>query len=358
MQTIDVNLKNNSHTIFIGQNISSDLSSIINSDKYDDIFLLTQQSIKDKYSHHALLNSGFKEVIIEDSENAKNLKNIDQIIVHLLEKNCSRNSLIIGFGGGVTTDITGFIASIFMRGIDHVLIPTTLLAMVDASIGGKTGVNSNKGKNLIGTFKQPNAIIIDPVFLKTLNKGHIINGFAEIIKYGLVFDKNIYKWIKENFNNLIDLQDLSELEKIIYNSCTYKKNIIVEDEFDNNKRMLLNFGHTIGHALESYYQYKNIDHGSAVYYGMISASYISWKLDYLSEVEYRDIYSFINTIPKAKLDNINVDELKNQLIYDKKRMGNKNNFILLNNIGNAIIKNNIPESIIDESLKLLINLKS
>ena len=226
MKTIDVNLKNSSHTIFIGQNISNDLSGIIDTDKYDDIFLLIQKSIADLYSNHTLLNSGVKKIIIGEFEDAKNLKNIDRIIDDLLEKKCSRNSLIIGCGGGVTTDITGFIASIFMRGIHHILIPTTLLGMVDASIGGKTGVNSNKGKNLIGTFKQPNAIIIDPVFLKTLNKGHIINGFAEIIKYGLVFDKKIYKWIKENFNNLIDLQDLSGLEKIIYNSCIYKKWII------------------------------------------------------------------------------------------------------------------------------------
>jgi 3-dehydroquinate synthase len=134
-----------------------------------------------------------------------------------------------------------------------------------------------------------------------------------------------------------------------------KKNIIVKDEFDYNDRMLLNFGHTIGHALESYYQYKNIMHGEAVYYGMMSASYISWKLDCLSKDDYNNIYNFINTIPKKKLINANTETLKNHLMFDKKRKGNKNNFILLNDIGSAMIKNNISESIIDQSLKLLIN---
>ena len=135
----------------------------------------------------------------------------------------------------------------------------------------------------------------------------------------------------------------------------YKKNIIVQDEFDQGQRMLLNFGHTIGHALESYYQYKNIMHGDAVYHGMVAASYISCKLGYLSRNDYNVIYEFINSIPKKTLDNIDIEIFKNYLLYDKKRTGNKSNFILLNNIGSAIIRNDIPELIINESLKLLIN---
>jgi len=355
MKIININLKNNAHSIYMGQNISNDLSSIIKTDKYDKIFILTQQSILDIYINHPLFDLGFKNIIIDESESAKKLKNIDLIINQLIEKKCTRNSLIIGFGGGVTTDITGFIASVYMRGIDHILVPTTLLGMVDAAIGGKTGVNTNSGKNLIGTFKQPIAIIVDIIFLHSLNKKHIINGFAEVVKYGLIFDRNMFTNVRDNFNELVKLNNSQELEKTIYQCCILKKNIIVKDEFDYNDRMLLNFGHTIGHALESYYQYKNMMHGEAIYYGMISASYISWKLDFLSKDDYNNIYNFINTIPKTKLINANTETLKNHLMFDKKRKGNKNNFILLNDIGSAMIKNNVSESIIDQSLKLLIN---
>ena len=355
MKTIDVNLINNFHTIYIGQNISDNFSNIVKTDNYDKIFILTQQSILDIYKNHSLFNSDFKNIIIAESEDAKKMKNIDLIINELVEKNCTRNSLIIGFGGGVITDIAGFVASIYMRGINHILIPTTLLGMVDAAIGGKTGVNTTNGKNLIGTFKQPSAIIIDILFLHSLDQKHIISGFAEVIKYGLIFDNNMFQNIKQNFKELVSLNNLQELEKNIYQCCMLKKNVIVKDEFDDNKRMLLNFGHTVGHALESYFQYQNITHGEAVYYGMISESYISWKLDLLSENNYNDIYNFLNTIPKTKLNNINIDKLKKHLLYDKKRIGNKNNFIILNNIGTAIIKKNIPESIIYKSLKLLIN---
>ena len=355
MKTIDVNLKNNTHTIYIGTGISNNLSSLINTDCYDQIFILTQQSILDLYKKHSLFNSEFNNIIVGEFEDAKNLKNIDLILNALTEKKCTRHSLIIGCGGGVTTDIAGFVASIYMRGINHIFIPTTLLGMVDAAIGGKTGVNTNSGKNLIGTFKQPSAIIIDPTFLHSLNKKNMINGFAEVIKYGLVFDRHMFQNIKENFDILIDLNNIDELEKNIFQCCMHKKNIIVQDEFDQGQRMLLNFGHTIGHALESYYQYKNIMHGDAVYYGMVAASYISCKLGYLSRNDYNVIYEFINSIPKKTLDNIDIEILKNYFSYDKKRKGNESNFILLNNIGSAIIKNDIPESMINESLKLLIN---
>ena len=196
MKTIDVNLKNNAHTIYMGINISNDLSKLINSNHYDVIFILTQQSILDLYNKHILFNSGFKNIIVGEIEGEKNFKNVDLILNELTKKKCTRNSLIIGCGGGVTTDIAGFVASIYMRGINHVFIPTTLLGMVDAAIGGKTGVNNNSGKNLIGTIKQPSAIIIDPTFLYSLDKKHIINGFAEIIKYGLILDNNMFQNIK------------------------------------------------------------------------------------------------------------------------------------------------------------------
>ena len=354
MRTIDVNLKNNFHTIFIDCNISSKLNDIVDINTYDNVFILTQQSIFNLYSNHILFNLDFRKIFIKEFEDAKTLLNVNHIIEELLEKKCSRNSLIIGFGGGVITDIAGFIASIFMRGINHILIPTTLLGMVDASIGGKTGVNHQKSKNLIGTFKQPKSIIIDPNFLHTLSKRHIINGFAEIIKYGLLFDPNLYQMIKENFNHLINMKDFEVFKDIIYCCCTHKKNIIVDDEFDKNKRMILNFGHSIGHALENYYNYKQINHGDAVYYGMLSAIFISSKLNYLNNNDFESIKEFLKTIPKFEINNLDKKRLFSCLMNDKKISNQKNLFILINKIGDAIIKKDIPQKIILESMDFMI----
>ena len=178
-------INNQLNSIYIGLGITTNLGfAIFDNKKYDKIFVLTHDVIKKKYNNHKIFNNNYEIIKIKENENSKNINTIQEIIDKLLAKKCSRKSLIIGFGGGVITDIAGFVASIFMRGINHILIPTTLLGMVDASIGGKTGINTSKGKNIIGTFKQPKAIYVDLFFLNTLNKKQIINGFAEIIKYG------------------------------------------------------------------------------------------------------------------------------------------------------------------------------
>ena len=226
--------------------------------------------------------------------------------------------------------------------------------MVDASIGGKTAINTKQGKNLIGTFKHPYAIYIDSFFLLTLDLRQLINGFAEIIKYGLICDKDFFNYVKNNFEKLINLEDIETIDKVIEQCCRHKKTFILDDEYDYNERMKLNFGHTIGHAIETYFNYKNILHGEAVYYGMLASNYISYHLKYISKVEFMEITKFIKSIPKFQLENIDFEKLYYYIQFDKKQIGNKKNFILLNEIGDAIIEKNVSPSIIKESLQFIL----
>ena len=351
MLNIHVPLDLDSYTVFINQNITNKINNhYLNG--YDKVFVLAHRSVA-KYVDQTFTHSDVQIIFLDESEDIKNILYVEKIIKKLSDYKCTRKSLIIGFGGGVITDFTGFIASIYMRGIDHIFIPTTLLSMTDASIGGKTGINIEKAKNLLGTFKQPKAVFINPEFLYSLNKKHIINGFAEIVKYGLIFDKDFFYKILNNFNDLIDLSNIDEIKNIIKKCCEHKRDIVVADQFEKNKRMLLNFGHTIGHAIEAFYEYEKILHGEAVYYGMLSASYISCKLNLLDEKEFHDIANFIESIKKFPLKKIDSNSLISYLDYDKKRIGNKNNFILLNNIGNGIIKDNIDKELIKESINFI-----
>ena len=357
MYKLKTNLKFSSCSIFFKKNTKDSICNHLEKIKYDKAFIITNNLIYKLHSNHEIFNQGYELIVLNDNQKNKNLKKTEETINQLVSKGCNRGSLIIGVGGGSITDLTGFIASIFMRGIQHIFLPTTLLGMVDASIGGKTGVNTLSGKNLIGTFKQPNPVFIDLSFLNTLTKEQVIDGFSEIIKYGLICDFDLYNKIKNNFTNLVNFKNKNLIYDIILKSIKHKINIVTKDELDYNQRMILNFGHTIGHGLENYYNYQNITHGDAVYYGMISASFISFKLKYLTNNDFEDITDFIYKIPKFKIHNVDIDKLYNCLTYDKKNINNINHFIILNKIGHAIIKNNIPKDIIFESMNFIINRK-
>ena len=354
MHQLNIILKNNEYPLFIKQGLMDSVDRMLQKNKnYSNIFILSQQSVINNIKCSFI--SKYPIIIVEENEASKSVYTVERAVNQLLKLGCNRDSLLIGLGGGTITDVTGFIASVFMRGIDHVFIPTTLLGMIDSSIGGKTGINSNYGRNVIGTFKQPEAIYIDPLFLKTLSKNNIISGFAEIIKYGLIADKNLYKIISSNFRSLIDLQDLNQIESIIYKCCEHKIDYVVQDEFDQGKRMVLNFGHTIGHALESFFNYQKISHGEAVYYGMIAAIFISKKHGFLKEDIFNQVYDFLFDIPKISLKDVNSDKVFDYLQYDKKKINNKNHFILLNDIGKASIVDNVISQDMKDAINFIVN---
>ena len=319
---------------------------IINQKKFKNIFVICDSIIQKKHSKHDIFKSNFHIINIDSPEISKNFKTVSDIIKQLSKNNATRDTLLIGLGGGAITDIVGFVASIYMRGIEHIFIPTTLLSMVDASIGGKTGINFQNIKNLVGTFKNPNAIYIDIDFLNSLKKDIIIDGFSEIIKYGLIFDKFFFNDIIKNFNYLINLKDKKKIEKIIMQSHQFKMQAVLEDQFDQNQRMVLNFGHTIGHALEA--NNKNMSHGQAIYAGMIIESFISYKLNFLSLENFLMIKNFLSPILTFSLNSIDSNKVLKFITFDKKQLNNAMHFVLLEDIGKTKIKKNIDDlAIID-----------
>ena len=320
--------------------------NIINQKKFKNIFVICDSIIQKKHSKHDIFKSNFHIINIDSPEISKNFKTVSDIIKQLSKNNATRDTLLIGLGGGAITDIVGFVASIYMRGIEHIFIPTTLLSMVDASIGGKTGINFQNIKNLVGTFKNPNAIYIDIDFLSTLKKDIIIDGFSEIIKYGLIFDKFFFNDIIKNFNYLINLKDKKKIEKIIMQSHQFKMQAVLEDQFDQNQRMVLNFGHTIGHALEA--NNKNMSHGQAIYAGMIIESFISYKLNLLSLENFLIIKNFLSPILTFSLNSIDSNKVLKFITFDKKQLNNAMHFVLLEDIGKTKIKKDIDDlAIID-----------
>ena len=340
--------KTDSKILFLNEN------NLLNHvDNFEHVFVITHTRIERLITNSILFNFKYKSIIIDEGENTKDLKTIDKIINDLTISGCNRNSLIIGLGGGVISDIAGFVASIYMRGIVHILIPTTLLGMVDAAIGGKTGINFLSRKNLIGTFKQPENIYIYLFFLNSLDKKEILNGFSEIIKYSLIYDKDLFFDLVNNFDDLISLKNINQLKDIIIKCYSFKENIVAQDQFDKGQRMILNFGHTIGHAIESYYKDENISHGDAVYYGMIAESYISCKMGFLSKDEYKKIFKFLYSIPKQKINSLNINKILEYIKMDKKQSVYNNRFILLNGIGYGMIKEDIDVEIIKEALNII-----
>ena len=264
----------------------------------------------------------------------------------------SRSDCLIAFGGGVVGDITGFAAACFQRGINFIQIPTTLLAQVDSSVGGKTGVNHRLGKNMIGAFHQPIGVISDVTILDSLPEREFSAGLAEVIKYGLIRDKGFFKWLESNIDKLL-MKSSSELAYAIEKSCTNKAAVVSEDEKESGIRAILNLGHTFGHAIETGLNYQTWLHGEAVGMGMVMAAYMSAKMGWLSE---SDLERIITLISKAGLPIKLVTECKNfnmreLMSYDKKVSNGNLKLILLKKIGDAVITNDFDEKLLNSTIE-------
>ena len=357
MKTQEIKFKNlnKNYSILIGNNILKILPNKIRSlcPKTKKIALIFDKKIPSKYKKSISKNLKKYELFsynFTSNEKAKSLKSVTFLLNKLLSKNFNRSDLIINIGGGITGDLTGFVASIFKRGINFISIPTTLLSQVDAAVGGKTGVNSSYGKNLIGSFSQPKLVISDTSFLKSLKKKEMICGYAEILKHAVINDKNFFKWLKSNTKYILSY----ETKKLIYaikKSCRIKLLFVNKDVDEKNLRMVLNFGHTFAHAIEVKNNYsKNITHGEAVLAGMILAT----KLSVIKKVcnkkvlkDLMEIYMENNlsyTLSKYK----NPKAINNLIPYlknDKKNNDEKINFILLNKIGKTTMPNKYKISI-------------
>lgn len=322
--------------IIMGAKITNDLSSLaLNRQKPRKVFVITDTNVSEIYlddlkSQLKKLNFEFHYYIIPAGEFSKSLKTVENIYEKLSSGLISKNDIIISLGGGVVSDISGFVASTYKRGIKLINIPTSFLAMIDASIGGKNAVNLNSGKNLVGSFYFPDLILIDYNFLNTLPKKELNSGISEAIKCGAIFDEKLFSILeKEKFED--------NIENIIYRSILVKKKLVEEDRFDSGKRMLLNFGHTIGHAVESLCGYKNISHGEAVSVGMNAITKISEKLGLTGAGVSERVKNVCEKYSLPTQNNFPIDKLSEMILQDKKNFGEYINLVILKNIGNSFL---------------------
>ena len=340
MHVETVNLEDNSYPIFIGEGASLSLENFDGYIAGKDIAIVTNEVVAPLYLNEIsdlFSNMNVIEYILPDGEQEKKLKTVHKIIDRLMEAGFGRDSTLIALGGGVVGDITGFTASIFMRGINFIQIPTTLLAQVDASVGGKTAVNHKSGKNLIGSFYQPKCVICDSIFLATLEATEISAGLAEIIKYGLIFDSEFFQWLQKNMQQILS-NDRAAVDYVIQRSCAIKAEIVAQDEKEQSVRALLNFGHTFGHAIEKLTGYGNWTHGDAVAVGMVLAARLSENMSLITPEDVQNIEEILTAanLP-ISLPNIDPAELLAAMQSDKKVKDRNIQLVLLKNIGEAFL---------------------
>jgi 3-dehydroquinate synthase len=286
-------------------------------------------------------------VTIPDGEQYKTLETVEHILNECFEHKLDRKSLLIAFGGGVIGDMTGFTASLYQRGIDFVQIPTTLLSQVDASVGGKTGVNNKYGKNLIGAFYQPKAVYIDPVFLETLPKREFAAGFAEVVKMAVMFDRDYFDFLKT-----ADLTEEFQLKETIKRSVELKAWVVNQDEKEAGIRAVLNYGHTFGHVVENETHYTTYLHGEAVAIGMVMANALAVKLGLMSEAEAQEVKALLETQDLPTDYTIkDVDDFYEHFFLDKKSANNTIKFILPQGIGGHKVVTGLDETLVKDVLR-------
>ena len=354
MKKILYKIKDNSIPVIIGNNILKKIN-YSNYIKNKDVVIITNKTVADLYLSKvkgSLKRFTVDSYIIPDGERFKNLETLNKIHNFLIKKNYDRQLTIIALGGGVIGDLAGFASDTFLSGVNLIHIPTTLLAQVDSSIGGKTGINHKNGKNLICSFKHPNAIIIDTFLLSTLPKRQFISGLAEVIKYGVISNKPFLNWLNKNKDRILSYNS-TDLLKIVSVSVQEKINIVKRDEKENNIRAFLNFGHTLGHAIESTKNYKGILHGEAISIGMVFASAISVEKSTLTISDFNLITETIQNLklPISLPKKLSMNRIINHLNFDKKKKEGKNNFVLLKSIGKCYITDRLTSSFIQKMIQ-------
>jgi 3-dehydroquinate synthase len=353
---LKVNLPFNAYEILIGQNWINALPEYLSSlNKASTSILISDNNVFPLYGEKVLQilhAAGFqvKFAIIEAGEENKNLATLEFLYNKMLDYGLDRNSSVIALGGGIVGDVAGFAAATYMRGISCLQIPTTLLAQVDSSIGGKTGVNLTKGKNLVGAFHQPKLVFIDIDFLKTLPKKEFLTGLAEIIKYGIIWDNDLFTYLETHQEQIL-ANHSPALMHIIKHCCAIKAEIVSNDEKEAGLRALLNLGHTFGHAFETLTNYSQFTHGEAVAIGTVYAARLANHLGYLPSNDKDRILKLISSFGlPTDYGTLNKNAILQQMYKDKKSSGGKLKLILPEAIGKSDIFSNIDETAI---LKIL-----
>ena len=361
LNKLRVKTGNQTYPIFIGNNILNRFKIILKENliNFNQCLVIADKNVPKKLVYKVLNSLPKKKISIHyfnSSEKNKSQKSVDSILSILLSKNFNRNDCVISIGGGITGDVSGFAASIFKRGLKFINIPTTLLSQVDSSIGGKTGINNKYGKNLIGSFYQPNLVISDIIFLKSLPRREIICGYGEILKHAIVANKKFFTFLDVNGSQILNLKS-PMIEKAIFKSCSIKKKIVETDEKEMGVRKILNFGHTFAHAYEAALRYsKKLNHGEAVILGIKTAAKFSFSNNILDIKEFKLIDNHLSklNLPRNINKFFSIKNLNSILSFmkkDKKNNTNKVNLVLLKKIGSPIYKLQFNEKKIKLFLK-------
>ncbi len=360
METVHLNLRketDNSYDILIDESLLKKIPSDLKKNKIGNKYLIiTDSNIKGLFGKKLLAlmkKEGLNADLIsfKAGEQSKNLKVFSSLIEKAHYLKLDRSSVIITLGGGVVGDIAGFIAATYMRGINYIQIPTSLLAMVDSSIGGKVAVDLPTGKNTVGNFHQPKKVYIDISLLKNLPAKELINGLSEIIKHALIMDRDLFDFVEKNLSKIMN-RDTPTLISLIKKNCQIKADIVMKDEKESGLRKLVNYGHTIGHALETLTSYKKYSHGEAIAIGMVVEGLIANKIGLLSKQELTKQNNLIKKagLP-AKMPDIDAKKFTNELKKDKKVVGGKIEFVLLKEIGKAEYGINASNETIQEAIE-------
>jgi 3-dehydroquinate synthase len=343
LKKVEINTASNSYPVYIGVNIIKVLPELIRKHNLPNrVFVIIDRNVEQIYSSsiRKIINGlAIKKYFLDlpASERIKSFKTVNQIFARLYEEKFGRDTVLISIGGGTVGDVAGFIASTYMRGLTLIHIPTTLISAVDSSIGGKTGINFNDAKNLVGTFYQPSFVLIDTNFLKSLPEEELISGFGEVIKYSYLTDGKLYSRLISDNDSLMK-KELSFFNKIVYESVKIKAAVVSEDEFEKSGlRKILNFGHTFAHTFESNSAYK-LSHGKAVIAGIISALFLSYEMGLINQKQL----NYMLELPLKFKSNIhlkNIDEkyVLSLMNYDKKNREGKIKFVLIKDFGEILI---------------------
>ena len=358
MKTLQVNLPGREYQIDIGQNILDiQLPKAVKRNSTAHVVVVTNTTLQELYPNfvfNLLADSGVKisTCVLPDGEKYKNLDTLSMVFDFLMDVCANRKSLLIAFGGGVIGDMAGFAASTFVRGIPFIQVPTTLLSDVDSSVGGKTAVNHPSGKNTIGTFKQPEYVCIELSFLKTLPSRELKAGHMELLKHGLIQDADFFNYTQQHS---LEPLDFDYLEEAIFRSCKIKAKVVEKDETEKGLRANLNFGHTLGHLIETHSGYGKYLHGEAVGAGMLFATFVSWRRNEITLNEWDLISSALTQyMMPLKLLKMDFDTFRNLILHDKKAQKQAVNFILLNKLGKSFILPEMSVEILWEEFNLFV----
>ena len=342
MHTLKVELGERSYPIYVGEELLTNSNLLTRHIDGKQVVIISNETVAPIYLDHVskeLNQLQIDTIILPDGEQHKTLAVVERIFDHLLSTHCARDVTLIALGGGVIGDIVGFAAACYQRGVQFIQIPTTLLAQVDSSVGGKTGVNHPLGKNMIGAFHQPQCVLADTHTLATLPSRELSAGLAEVIKYGLIAEQKFFTWLEDNIAELIKL-DTQAIAHAVVQSCKCKAEIVASDEFEQSgRRALLNLGHTFGHAIETGLGYGQWLHGEAVACGMKIAAVFSARLGWLQQEQVERIEALLTRaqLPTVVPKELSANRMLELMALDKKVKDGKLRLVLLQDIGNAVL---------------------